>query len=157
MTPMARTLKLLRAEGLIVDTVERWNPFSRTKRDLFGFADLVGLDVAGGSLWAVQCTSADNMSARVKKIQGACRAAAIAWLQCGGKILVVAWSKRGPRGGRKRWVPSRREITLADLACVPQQIECGIAITPRREEEVSPAIAQLWREVRQLACARFGV
>jgi hypothetical protein len=74
-TPTARTLKLLRAEGLMVDTVERWNPFSRTRRDLFGFIDVLGLDVAGKTMWAVQATSVSNMSARGKKIREECRAA----------------------------------------------------------------------------------
>jgi hypothetical protein len=123
-TPTARTLKLLRAEGLVVDIAERWNPFSRTKRDLFNFADLIGLDVARKSMWAVQATSMSNMGARVKKIRGECREAATAWIGCGGKILLVGWAKRGPRGGRKIWTPVRKEITLADLVDPAGIMEC---------------------------------
>jgi hypothetical protein len=117
-TPTSRSLALLRKEGLLAEVVEKWNSFSRTKKDLLGFIDIVALDVEAGVTWGVQCTSGTNLSARIRKITQECQKAARAWLACGNKIMVVGWAKRGPRGCCKRWTPTRREIGLADLCQV---------------------------------------
>jgi hypothetical protein len=119
MTPTNRSLQLLRKEGKVAECVERWNAFARTRKDLFGFIDVVALDPESNATWAIQCTTTGNLSARVRKIIGECRENARKWIECGGRIEILGWAKRGPRGGRKRWVPSRREITLADLDHTP--------------------------------------
>jgi hypothetical protein len=117
-TPTSRSLALLRKEGLLAEVVEKWNPFSRTKKDLLGFIDIVALDVEAGVTWGIQCTTADNLAARVRKITQECQEAATAWIGCGGRIAIIAWAKRGPRGCCKRWTATRREIGLADLCQV---------------------------------------
>jgi hypothetical protein len=119
-TPTTRTLRLLRQAGMLAEVVERWNSFSRTRRDLFGFLDVLALAPEEGVTWGIQCTSADNLPARLRKITLECSAMAAAWLQCGNRIEVIGWSKRGPRGGRKRWTAARREVTLEDLARIIQ-------------------------------------
>jgi hypothetical protein len=131
-TPTSRSLALLRKEGLLAEVVEKWNSFSRTKKDLLGFIDIVALAPEKGVTWGVQCTTADNLAARVRKITMECREAAEAWLRCGNKIAVIGWAKRGPRGCRKFWTPVSREVTVADLEGT---MECRTDPTRRQGEE----------------------
>lgn len=90
MTPTARTLHLLRDLGAEhVERTETWNPFSRTRHDFFGFADIVCC--LANELIAVQTTTFDNLSARRKKINSL--DAAKYWYRCGGKIWIIVWGK----------------------------------------------------------------
>lgn len=112
-SPTQRSLKKLRSEGWLVAITERWNPFSKTRQDLFGFIDL--LCVRGDVTMAVQTTSGANVSARVEKIKAA-QSAAI-WNESPYRIIVVhGWRKVGPRGKMKKW--ECREILVCgfDLA-----------------------------------------
>ena len=116
-SPTSRTLELLRERWAeAVDIVEHWNPFSKTKKDLFGFADI--LACLAGEIIAIQTTSLDNVSARRKKIY-ACDAAS-AWLKCGGKIWLVGWGKAVPNNREKRragtWYSKIELIELDQLA-----------------------------------------
>jgi len=113
MSPTSRTLELLRKEGKVADVAERWNSFTRQRRDLFGFLDVIAL--GENETWGIQCTSTGNISARVKKICGECRENALAWLNAGNKIEVIGWSKKGARGKRKTWQPVRRVISKKDF------------------------------------------
>ena len=101
MTPTARTMAHLRGLGYEVAVVERWNSYTRTRHDLYGFADLLAM--RGRELLAVQATSTANVSARVKKILAEPRARL--WVEPGSQrfIVVVGWAKRGARGKRKTW------------------------------------------------------
>ena len=65
MTPTQRSLKALRELGYLVEVVEKWNSFTRTRKDLWGWADL--LAVRRGEVLAVQVT-ATGVSSRIKKI-----------------------------------------------------------------------------------------
>lgn len=88
--------------------MERWNPHARIRQDLFGFVDLVVLDGGRGPL-AVQATSGSNHAARVAKIQDECREAALAWLECGGRIEVWSWRKNASG----RWVLRAEDVRLS--------------------------------------------
>ena len=66
MSPTERSLALLRKEGWHVEVVEKWNSFTKTRKDLFGFIDL--LAIRKGETLAVQTTSGSNMGARISKI-----------------------------------------------------------------------------------------
>lgn len=68
LSPTKLTLRHLRdVEGWpLVEVVERWNPHARIRQDLFGFVDVIAVGPAG--VLAVQTTSADNVSSRVRKI-----------------------------------------------------------------------------------------
>jgi hypothetical protein len=122
MTPTARTLALLRAEGWTAQVVERWNAHARIRQDLFAAFDVVAIraDVAG--VLGVQCTSGSNVAARVRKLLD--NPAVAVWLQAGNSAAVWGWARRGPRGKRKTWSVLRRAITLDDL----------IALSPTAEE-----------------------
>lgn len=114
MTPTARTMAYLRGLGYEVAVVEKWNSYTRTRHDLYGFADLLAM--RGKELLAVQATSTGNVSARVKKIIAEPRAKL--WLEPGSQrfLTVIGWSKKGPRGKRKVWTPTFRPIDPAAFA-----------------------------------------
>ena len=112
-SPTKRTLAMLRKLGMTAAITEHWNQFSRRRIDLFNFCDILALLPQG--ILFVQCTTSANQAARVTKITTECRQAALAALEAGGKIEVWGWSKRGPRGKRKLWDVTRREITVADF------------------------------------------
>ena len=65
MTPTQRSLAALRELGYLVEVVEKWNSFTRTRKDLWGWADL--LAIRRGEVLAVQVTST-GVSSRIKKI-----------------------------------------------------------------------------------------
>lgn len=112
MTPTSRTLKLLRDEGKISEVVEKWNSFTKQRKDLFSFIDIISLDIKNKTTWGIQCTSTGNINARIKKICTECKELASAWLQVGNKIEVIGWSKKGARGKRKTWQPTRKIIDI---------------------------------------------
>lgn len=93
MSPTQRTLKYLRAAGYNAWIVEHWNAFARKRQDLYGFIDVLGL--RKGETLAVQCTSASNVSSRVKKISEHENTASVR--DAGWRIEVHGWTK-GKRG-----------------------------------------------------------
>lgn len=107
-----RTLALLRQRGLIVDIAERFNDWAGGKNDLFGFIDIVALDVEGGQIIGVQSTGPSGHAEHRQKILAEKRA--VAWLLAGGLIWLVSWRKiLVKRGGRARmWQPRIELITL---------------------------------------------
>jgi hypothetical protein len=113
MTPTSRTIKLLKSEGKTIAIAEYWNSFTRQRKDLFGFIDIVAL--GDNKTWGIQCTSTGNISARIKKITTVCRESALAWLKAGNAIEVIGWSKKGSKGKRKLWQSTRRDITVIDF------------------------------------------
>ena len=65
MTPTQRSLAALRELGYLVEVVEKWNSFTRTRKDLWGWADL--LAIRRGEVLAVQVT-AQAVANRVSKV-----------------------------------------------------------------------------------------
>lgn len=111
MSPTARSLKLLRERGYLAQVVERWNPGARVRIDLYGFGDI--LAIKGGETLMVQACTVGDQSKRIAKILAEPRART--WL-CGGRTIEVqGFAKRGPRGKRKVWTASTKEITLDDF------------------------------------------
>lgn len=89
MSPTERTLKALRADGWLAAVVEKWNPHSKTRLDLFGFVDI--LAIRGEETLAVQATSRSNISSRVQKITDHPNVGAVR--DAGWKIMVYGWGK----------------------------------------------------------------
>lgn len=89
MSPTERSLKYLRAQGYTATVTERWNPFARIRQDLFGIIDI--LAVKRGETLGVQCTSHDNVSARVNKI--ADHESTPKLREAGWKLEVHGWKK----------------------------------------------------------------
>ena len=88
-SPTTRTKKALENEGYRVAVVERWNPHAMVRQDLFGIIDV--LAIREGETLAVQCTSYNNISSRVKKVAEAEATPDIR--DAGWRIEVHGWRK----------------------------------------------------------------
>lgn len=106
MTPTARTLKYLRTHGWTADVVERWIGPAKVRKDCFGVGDVLAFDARQTLL--VQCTTADNLAAREKKVRA--WAGLSDWLVGGRRLVLHGWAKRGARGKRKLWEVREVEV-----------------------------------------------
>ena len=102
-SPTQRSLAKLRGEGWKAEVVERWNAHSRTRKDLWGWCDILCL--RNGELLAVQTTSYSNISARINKIQESDMVALVR--SCNIGIHVHGWKKN--KNGR--WECTVRDIS----------------------------------------------
>ena len=115
-SPTQRSLKLLRDQGWTVEVVERWNAYTKTRKDLFGCIDLVAL--RHGELAGIQTTAGPG-SARIAKIKAEPRM--VKWLEAGGTLYVHGWRKvttykaNGKRALVKKWGCRVIKLTLDDL------------------------------------------
>lgn len=66
-SPTQRSLNYLRKNGCLADVVEKWIPFARIRKDLFGFVDILAIDECGNVL-GIQATSRANQASRISKI-----------------------------------------------------------------------------------------
>lgn len=88
-SPTKLSLAHLRKTCQCVQVVEVWNSFTRTRKDLFGFIDILALD--GETTIAVQSTSWGNVSARAKKIA---ESPLVGFVRdANWKILIHGWRK----------------------------------------------------------------
>jgi len=110
MTPTARTLAFLRAAGFVSEVVEKWNPHSKTRHDLYSCIDVICLRPGEQGLLGVQATSGTNHAARVQKILAEPKARL--WIEAGQRLWVISWQKRGARGKRKVWEPRVEKIEI---------------------------------------------
>lgn len=104
-SPTQLTLKRLRESGEypLIQVVERWNAFSRTRIDLFNIFDILAIDNNGNTV-GIQVTSKGNINARIRKIEESdalphCRKAN--WT-----ILVEGWAKLN-----NRWTSTIKDIS----------------------------------------------
>lgn len=100
LSPTQLSLKWLRDSGWTAEVVERWNPHARIRQDLFGFIDIIA--IRRYETLAVQCTSVDGVSARLKKIRESPYLPLVrdaCW-----SIVVHGWEKKN-----NRWVLARDE------------------------------------------------
>ena len=88
MTPTQRSLKALRELGYLVEVVEKWNSFTRTRKDLWGWADL--LAVRRGEVLAVQVTS-EGVANRVAKVAASETVGRVR--EAGNRIELHGWRK----------------------------------------------------------------
>lgn len=94
MTPTARTLQALRADGWTAEVVERWIPGANVRRDLWGIGDVLAM--RADALLLVQCTSRANVSARIRKAQAEPRLRT--WLHHASRRFEIwGWGKRQGR------------------------------------------------------------
>lgn len=88
-SPTVRSMRYLRERGYIVDKVEYWNPFSKTRKDLFGFIDLIA--IKPGEILGVQTTTGAHFANRKAKAEA--RPEYDTWLDAGCKFVVHGWRK----------------------------------------------------------------
>lgn len=65
-SPTQRSLEFLREQGYHCEVVEKWNAWTKQRKDLWTWCDI--LAIRKGEVLAVQVTAAD-VSKRIKKIQ----------------------------------------------------------------------------------------
>lgn len=100
MSPTSRTLKFLRDDGWVADVVEKWIPYVKIRKDLFGCIDILAIK-DGERILGVQATSTGNLNARIQKSQAEPKLAL--WLKVGGRFACIGWALRGAKGERKTW------------------------------------------------------
>ena len=108
MTPMQRSLSVLRGLGYVAWRVEHWNAFAKIRQDLFGFADILAIRVGSKHLLVQTCAASDGAKRRAKILANE---HALTWLQTGGEISLHRWAKRGGRGEKKSWDWGNEYIT----------------------------------------------
>ena len=96
-SPTQRSLAYLRDLGYHCEVVERWNAFTKTRRDLWGWCDV--LAIREGEVLAVQVT-ASGVSSRIKKIQESETVGAVR--KAGIRIHVHGWIRQPINKTRKR-------------------------------------------------------
>lgn len=104
-SPTARSLAILRERGYRCQVVEYFVPYTKVRRDLFGFIDIMA--VRDGETLAVQTTSGAHVAERINKIT-VDKAAELADVRkAGWAVHVHGWSKNS----KGRWV--LREVDIS--------------------------------------------
>lgn len=109
-----RTLAALKKLGYKAGVVERFNPHvgpHGIRQDLYGFIDIIALDVIRKRVIAVQ-SCGQSRAAHEQKILNTPEA--LMWLQCGQPIELWSWAKRRQKLGGKLmvWKPRVDSITI---------------------------------------------
>lgn len=122
-----RTLRALRARGLVAAIVERWNQYAGPhgiRQDLFGIIDVLALDPERGVIGIQSCGSA--FSEHFRKLTTEKAQETSDWLSTPGTSLELwGWRKvKLKRGGKaERWTPRVVQITL-DMIGVDSAQDC---------------------------------
>jgi hypothetical protein len=103
MSPMQLSLRELRKHGWTCDVVERRVPGQFVTHDFLGLVDIIA--VRESATLGVQCTSASNVSAHVKKLAASPHLATV--LGAGWGVEVWGWRKK-----EGRWI-------LRSVPCTP--------------------------------------
>jgi len=114
-SPTRRTLELFREDGWHIDVSEYFNYFSKQRKDLFGFMDLVAFGKTIGIL-GIQCTTTGNLGAREAKILDMGEKIS-SFLECSNRVILVGWKKYAKPIDRKWWRPTIREIISTPISC----------------------------------------
>jgi hypothetical protein len=110
-SPTSLSLRLLRQSGYTCDITERWLPKIDRRRDLFGFADLIGVHPIRREIVLVQTTTRPNLGARLTKAKALLTLGV--WLRAGGLVEFHGWEQRNGR-----WTVKRVAVQSEDLADV---------------------------------------
>lgn len=98
--------------GYDAHVVEKWQPQSRRRIDLFGFADVVCMRPDSGIVAVQACAGASHADRKSKIIA---EPKALTWLKSGGRIELVSWRKAAKPVNRKWWTCRREEIRVEDF------------------------------------------
>lgn len=128
MSPTQRTLKALRDKGHRVQVVERWQPQSRRRIDLFGCIDIVAIerscpDIAiDYKVWGYQACAGSSVAARQTKVETECLPAIQEWIKSGCGFCVIGWRKLKGKG-RQQWFPLVREAELTNTGISWREVD----------------------------------
>ena len=112
-SPMQRTKKVLKEQGITHQKVEYWNGFVKPhgiRVDLFNIIDIIALT---GEITGIQVCGSD-FSSHKKKIMEEYVENTLEWLKSGGKLEVWGWRKRKKVKGKKAifWSPRIADIYI---------------------------------------------
>jgi hypothetical protein len=82
--------------------VERWCSFTHKRYDLFGFIDIIALDLDEKRIIAVQAFGTD-FQPHYRKITTERREGALKWLKTGNPILMIGWRKLKKKNKDGSW------------------------------------------------------
>jgi hypothetical protein len=139
-SPTKRTMDYLRKHGSIIEVVERFNQFSKTRKDLFSCIDMVEIRyMTSPVLVGVQATTDAMIQDHIRKcFSDIVLPKLMAWMETGNQFEIWGWAKKGPRGKRKLWVPrvfqaelqtqgkgrlQKKRVTFAQLEQIPFSFE----------------------------------
>lgn len=130
-SPTERAIAFCKSNGWPRAVVEKWNPHTKTRADLWGCIDMLVLDDEPGTLGVQACAGASH-AARARKVHdtilgvtpagasplglGVAAAKSIAllrWLEKGNRLEVWSFAKHGARGKRKVYTLRRERITAS--------------------------------------------
>ena len=108
-----RTLRECRRRGYNCAVAEKFNAYAGPfgiRQDLFGFIDIIALDVSARRIIAIQSTGPSGHARHRRAIIDNPNASD--WLRCGGVIELWSWRKLlVKRGGKlRRWEPRIERI-----------------------------------------------
>ena len=109
-SPTQLSLKMMREQGYYAEVVERYNSFTRTRKDLLGFIDILCL--RAGEVVGVQTTSNGHVSDRRKKILDHENFKIAA--DAGIKVIVHGWAKQNNRWKCREVVVDPQNVELSD-------------------------------------------
>ena len=91
MSPLQRSMKQLRAEGMVVEKVEWWNAWGKVRQDLFGILDLLAIHPGTGSTTGVQVTTMGQKQPHMRKMRAS---KMLPLLKKAGWIIILhSWRK----------------------------------------------------------------
>lgn len=108
-SPTARSLERLRADGFIVEVVEKTIPRCFIKKDFIGCIDLIAF--RKGEIIGIQATSGSNHAARRTKSLDVLELNS--WIEAGAHFEIWSWSK--PKTGRS-WDLRRERLTPEQIS-----------------------------------------
>ena len=100
-SPTSRSLKWLRDQGYICEVVEKFNYFTKQRKDLFNVIDIIAVHPGQVGVLGVQVTSRVHTQERVHK----CKKELMikTWLAAQNKLEVHGWGLMGKVGKRKKY------------------------------------------------------
>ena len=101
LSPTQNSLKLLRQDYDLVQVVEHWNSFTRTRKDLWCF-DIIACKK--DEICLVQTTSYSNLNARLKKITESGFLPSLR--EAGFRLLLHGWRKQ-----KNRWTYKEIDVS----------------------------------------------
>lgn len=110
-SPSARSLQELRRQGYIGQSVEKRIPYSFITQDYIHCIDIIAF--RENEVIGVQATTTTHITHRFNKALTVPEL--VGWLKAGCKFQVWGWSKKGPRGKKKHWTLTQRNLYLSDF------------------------------------------
>jgi hypothetical protein len=105
MSPTQRSVAYMQAKGYgIVETVERWLPKQRIRKDFAGIGDLIAVGPDVVVIQTTGTTTGGNYQARVRKVSE--HENLVVLIRAGLRVVIHGWAKR-----KAGWVLKELELS----------------------------------------------